>query len=177
MKIAISGPMGSGKSTIAKMIKSDNDKYIIYSFGKKIKDIAYDLFNMDKNFKDRSLLINIADKMRDIDPDIWAKYIVKQMDGHKYCIIDDLRFQNELDILENDNDWIYIILHIDNDKRLERLKKLYPDNYDDHVKNMTHLSEKGELQFSNHNRTLHLNSDDSLENIKYNIEYFINKFK
>jgi len=66
---------------------------------------------------------------------------------------------------------------IDNYKRLERLKKLYPDNYDDHVKNMSHLSEKGELQFSNHSRTLHLNSGDSLENIKYNIEYFINKFK
>ena len=79
MKIAISGPMGSGKSTIANMIKSDNDKYIIYSFGGKIKEIAYDLFDMNKNIKDRSLLINIADNMRMIDQDIWAKYIVKQI--------------------------------------------------------------------------------------------------
>ena len=177
MKIAISGQMGSGKSTIANLIKNTDERYKIYSFGQKVKDVAYDLFNMDRNFKDRSLLINIADNMRMIDPDVWAKYIIKQIDNHKYCIIDDLRFQNELDILETDNEWIYIVLHIDDDKRLERLKKLYPDNYDDHVKNMKHLSEKGELKFSNHSRTLHLDSDDSLENIKNNIEYFINKFK
>ena len=145
MKIAVSGPMGSGKSTIANMIKNTDERYNIYSFGQKVKDVAYDLFNMDRNFKDRSLLINIADNMRMIDPDVWAKYIVKQIDNHKYCIIDDLRFQNELDILEKDDEWIYIVLHIDNNKRLERLKKLYPDNYDDHIKNMSHLSEKGEF--------------------------------
>ena len=177
MKIAISGPMGSGKSTIANMIKSGNDKYIIYSFGGKIKEIAYDLFNMNKNIKDRSLLINIADKMRMIDQDIWAKYIVKQIGDNPCCIIDDLRFQNELDILEKDDDWIYIILQIDEQKRLDRLRSLYTDNYDDHIKNMTHLSERGDLQFKNRKRILYIDSSDSLDNIKYNIEYFINKFK
>ena len=177
MKIAISGPMGSGKSTIANMIKSGNDKYIIYSFGGKIKEIAYDLFNMNKNIKDRSLLINIADKMREIDQDIWAKNIVKQIGDNPYCIIDDLRFQNELDILEKDGDWIYIVLQIDEQKRLDRLKSLYANNYHDHIKNMTHLSEQGNLRFKNKKKILYIDSGDSLDNIKYNIEYFINKFK
>jgi len=177
MKIAISGPMGSGKSTIANMIKSGNDKYIIYSFGGKIKEIAYNLFNMNKNIKDRSLLINIADKMREIDQDIWAKNIVKQIGDNPYCIIDDLRFQNELDILEKDDDWIYIVLQIDGQKRLDRLKSLYANNYHDHIKNMTHLSEQGNLRFKNKKKTLYIDSGDSLDNIKYNIEYFINKFK
>ena len=98
------------------MIKKSYYEYEIYSFGGKIKDIAYDLFQMDKNIKDRSLLINIADRMRDIDPDIWAKYIINDIGDHKYCIIDDLRFQNELDILQKDGEWIYIILHIDEKK-------------------------------------------------------------
>ena len=49
-------------------------------------------------------------------------------------------------------------------------------NYDDHIKNMTHLSEQGNLQFKNKKKILYINSDDSLDNIKYNIEYFINKF-
>jgi len=177
MKIAISGPMGSGKTTIANLIIKSNSEYKIYSFGGKIKEIAYDLFNMNKNIKDRSLLINIADKMRDIDQDIWAKYIVKQIDNNKYCIIDDLRFQNELDILEKDDDWIYIILQIDEQTRLNRLKSLYTDNYDDHIKNMKHLSEQGNLQFKNKRKVLYINSGDSLDNIKNNIEYFINKFK
>ena len=178
MKIAISGPMGSGKTTIANLIKETNDEYEIYSFGRKIKDIAYELFNMDKNFKDRSLLINIADKMREIDPDVWAKYIIKQTNDKKCCIIDDLRFQNELDLLENNSDdWIYFILQMDEETRLNRLKNLYPDNFDDHVKNMSHLSELGILNFKNKKRILYINSNDSLDNIKFNIEYFIKKFK
>ena len=65
MKIAIYGPMCSGKSTIASIIQENNSDYKIFSFGKKIKDIAFELFNMEG--KDRSLLINIADKMREID--------------------------------------------------------------------------------------------------------------
>ena len=47
----------------------------------------------------------------------------------------------------------------------------------DHVKNMSHLSERGDLNFHTGSKVLHLNSDDSLEEIKFNIEYFINKFK
>tara|TARA_B110000967_G_scaffold182400_1_gene200287 strand:+ start:152 stop:685 length:534 start_codon:yes stop_codon:yes gene_type:complete len=177
MKFAITGPMCSGKSTIANLLKTLNKELEIYSFGKKIKDIAHELFNMDENLKDRSLLINIADKMRDIDPDIWAKYIIKQTTKKEHCIIDDLRFQNELDLLEEDGEWIYIILNINVVTRLNRLKQLYPDNYNDHIKNMNHLSEKGELQFKNTSKLLYIDSNDSLENIKYNIEYFINKFK
>ena len=59
VKIAISGPMCSGKSTIAKYICSLNPDYKIYSFGQKIKDIAKELFDMG-DIKDRSLLIDIA---------------------------------------------------------------------------------------------------------------------
>ena len=178
MKIAISGPMCSGKSTIANIIKETNEKYIIYSFGQKIKDLASELFNMDKSIKDRSLLINIASKMREIDPDVWAKYIINSMKGNTHCIIDDLRFQNELDILQEDSsDWIYIVLQIDEKKRIERLKNLYPNNYADHIKNMNHTSERGRLNFKNNKRILYLNSDDSLDMIKFNVEYYINKFK
>jgi cytidylate kinase len=76
MKIAIYGPMCSGKTTVANIIKELNSKYKIFSFGNKIKELARDLFYMDG--KNRSLLINIADKMREIDEDVWAKYIIKQ---------------------------------------------------------------------------------------------------
>ena len=79
MKIAIYGPMCSGKTTVAKIIQEYNDEYQIYSFGQKIKDLALELFDMkDKN---RSLLIAIGSKMREINPDVWAKYIVKQTEG------------------------------------------------------------------------------------------------
>ena len=60
------------------MIKNTNDRYNIYSFGQKVKDVAYDLFNMNKNFKDRSLFINIADNMRMIDPDVWENILLNK---------------------------------------------------------------------------------------------------
>ena len=34
------------------MIQESDERYNIYSFGQKVKDVAYDLFNMDRNFKD-----------------------------------------------------------------------------------------------------------------------------
>ena len=62
--------------------------------------------------------------MREIDSDVWAKYIINQTNSCNYCIID-LRFQNELDLLENNlNDWLYFILHIDENTRLNRLKQI-----------------------------------------------------
>ena len=176
MKIAISGPMGSGKTTIANMIKKKYPNYKVFSFGQKVKDIAVELFNMDKNNKNRSLLINIADKMREIDIDVWGKYIINKTSNEEYCIIDDLRFQNELDLLQKDDEWVYIILYLDENKRLKRLKQSYPDNYNDHIKNMNHLSELGVLKF-NDKKVIHINSGDSLINIKYNIKCFIDKYE
>ena len=140
MKIAIYGPMCSGKSTVAKLIHDLDNEYRICSFGKKIKDLAVELFQMEG--KDRSLLITIADKMREIDEDIWAKYIDRQTKDIKKCIIDDLRFQNELNYL---NGWKIISLTTSLEERLKRLNELYPYNYEDHIKNMKHKSENDKL--------------------------------
>ena len=112
--------------------------------------------------------------MREIDTYVWGKYIINKTSNEEYCIIDDLRFQNELDLLQKDDEWVYIILYLDENKRLKRLKQLYPDN--DHIKNMNHLSELGILNF-NDKKVIHINSGDSLINIKYNIKCFIDKYE
>ena len=62
MKIAIHGKMCYGKTTLANIIKDFDNSYEILSFGKKVKDIAKDLFNMQN--KDRTLLTSIGTKMR-----------------------------------------------------------------------------------------------------------------
>ncbi len=138
MKFAIHGPMCSGKTTISEIIKGHDSEYKTYSFGGKVKDIARDLFKMEG--KDRSLLISVASKMREIDPDVWAKYVVSDIEreNKQKCIIDDLRFQNEADYLK---DWTFISLTTPKGVRIERIKKLYPNNYEDHIKNMNHISE------------------------------------
>ena len=152
MKIAIYGPMCSGKTTVASIIQDHDKRYSIYSFGQKIKDIANELFQMEG--KDRSLLINIADKMRDIDEDVWVKYIIRQTDKCDHCIIDDLRFQNELEYLGG---WKVICLIVPDKERIKRIKHLYPNNYDDHIKNMKHISENDKLRLPSD--TIYLHTD------------------
>jgi len=166
MKIAICGKMCSGKSTIANMLKEYDDRFKIFSFGNKIKVLANELFDMDLKNKDRSLMIAIGSKMREINPDVWVNYIIKETKDEEFCIIDDLRFQNELDILEK-NDWKIISLNISEELQTERIKNLYKDNYDDHLKNRNHLSEENSLIFKN--EPLLINSNSSLDIIKETI--------
>ena len=152
MKIAIYGPMCSGKTTIANIINDYDKTYEIYSFGQKIKDLAKELFNMEG--KDRSLLINIADKMRDIDEDVWAKYLINKTKDKENCIIDDLRFQNELNYL---HDWKIICLTTPLNIRKQRIIETYPKDYQDHIKNMEHKSETDKLNFPKN--TIFLSTD------------------
>ena len=93
MKIAICGKMCSGKSTIANMLKEYDDRFKIFSFGNKIKVLANELFDMDLKNKDRSLMIAIGSKMREINPDVWVNYIIKETKDEEFCIIDDLNFK------------------------------------------------------------------------------------
>lgn len=168
MKIAISGPMCSGKSTMAKLICSLNDNYKIYSFGQKIKDLAKELFDMG-DIKDRSLLINIANSMKNINQNVWINYILKQCSDKENCIIDDLRFENELNVLKNSDEWYFIVLHVPREERIKRIKELYPQNFEDHIKNMNDISEKGLIDFPL-GRTLYINWGDGEENILESIK-------
>ena len=168
MSIAIYGPMCSGKTTVANIIKGEHDNFQIYSFGGRIKELASELFNMQK--KNRSLLINIADKMREIDEDVWAKYIINKTKDKEYCIIDDLRFQNELNYL---NDWIIISLTTPYETRINRIKGIYKEDYKDHIKNMQHKSETDELKLPEN--TIYINTDVPFIELKKTVLKIINK--
>lgn len=138
MRLAITGNLCSGKSYLAKiLVKKYNLE--LFSFAGKIKEIANDLF--DSKFKDRLLLQNIADKMKEIDPDVWIKYVIKSIEDKDNIIIDDLRFPNELKYLK-ENGFIIIRLNVDEETRIQRIKNTYPDKYSEHIKGMNHNSEK-----------------------------------
>ena len=59
MKIAITGKMCSGKTTLSNYLCQLEPRFQIFSFGKKVKEVASDLFNMDPLIKDRSLLTSV----------------------------------------------------------------------------------------------------------------------
>ena len=101
IKIAISGKMCSGKTTLCNklkyILKEKNNKNIkIFKFADLIYDIAKKGYNMKE--KDRNLLIDIGDKLRSIDESVFTNYLinnVKQYDNDddiEFIVIDDLRF-------------------------------------------------------------------------------------
>lgn len=162
MKIAIVGKMCSGKTTVANIITEINPSYQRYSFGQKVKDVAIDLFNM-KN-KDRSLLVKIGGFMRDIDPDVWVNYLLKQIKDVDNCIIDDIRYQNEVDACKKLG-FTFIYLTIPKQIQIKRIKRVYPDNYMDHIQNINHVSETNNLQLENF---IEINtSNRTIEDVKY----------
>lgn len=133
MKIAICGVMCSGKSTIAELIRNKLPNTYIISFADKIKDLAYELFDMkDKN---RTLLINIGEKMKEINDKVWINYTIKQSYKHDNIIIDDLRFENEYKELIK-HDFILIKLNISKELQIKRLQNTYPNNWDNHLKHI-----------------------------------------
>ena len=167
MKIAISGPM-CWKINFGKYICGLNDDYKIYDgLGQKIKDIARELFDMG-DIKDRGdLLINIANSMKEINQNVWINYI-KECKDVENCIIDDLRFNNELNVLVNFDDWHFIVSsEFPKKERIKRIKKLYPENYEGHIKNMDDI-EKGLINLP-WGKTLYINWGDGEENIKESI--------
>ena len=144
MKIAICGKMCSGKSTLANYIMSTYPGYQKYSFAQKVKELCVELFDMEG--KDRLLLINFANKMRDIDGKVWVNQVLKQTESKEKCIIDDVRYQNEVDALIDDG-WSFIQLNVPNETQQKRIMELYPDNYQEHIQSMNHISERNEFIF------------------------------
>jgi len=172
MKIAITGKMCSGKTTLSNYLVSIEPRFQVFSFGKKVKEVASDLFQMDPNFKDRSLLTSIGQKMREIEPDVWANYVINQTKDLNYCIIDDLRYQNEYELLAKEG-WKIIQLNISKELQEQRIQSIYPENYQDHLKNRTHASERNSFQWINGGPDLIIDTSQDREDIQKLIHSFI----
>jgi len=139
MRIALFGPMCSGKSTIAKHLEKDKN-FKIFNFAGKVKKYCKEIFNME--YKDRALLQDFANKCRDIKPTVWVdlveKEIIKNKDSN--IVIDDLRYPNELEMLKRYN-FTIVKLHISKSLQIERLKITYPKTYKEHLERLDHKSE------------------------------------
>jgi adenylate kinase family enzyme len=173
MKIVICGKMCSGKTTLAQTIQRMDSRYTIHSIGQKVKDLATDVFQMKG--KDRDLLIAIGTQMREIDPDVWVKHIISQTQGETHCIVDDMRYQNEYDILRQ-HGFIVIQLHISRDIQEQRIKKLYTGNSQEHLKNRGHLSERNLFEwYSGSEPVLTIDNAEDQDKVMQRIHSFLQK--
>ena len=145
-RIAFSGKMGAGKSTLAKMIKDyfkeQDCDFKIFSFATGVKKVAIDFFNMDPEKKNRELLIQIGNKMREIDPDVWAKRVISEVGELDFCLVDDLRYQNEARYLKKAG-FTLIKLRISHELQEKRLRETYPETWEKHLEFQNHFTEQG----------------------------------
>ena len=173
MKIAITGKMCSGKTTLCNYLCELEPRFEIFSFGKKVKQVASDLFQMDPFCKDRPLLTSLGQKMREIDSEVWINYVIKQCQDKDFCLIDDLRYQNEYEALVK-NGFKIIQLNISDDLQEKRIREIYPLNYMDHLSARTHLSELNNFEWLNEGHPhLSIDSGEDVNEIRNTIKEFI----
>jgi len=110
--IALTGPMGSGKTTAANYLATQYG-YLKYSLAKPLKEIATELFGSQR--KDRKLLQDLGDAIKTIDRDIFCKHlwrrVLKQGIPHRLTriVIDDLRFLHEEEFFRKRNFIIVLV--------------------------------------------------------------------
>ncbi len=141
IKIGILGRMGSGKTSLANEFIKQCPYFVRLAFADKVKQIASELFQM--KYKDRRLLQNIGGKMREINPDVWANYVINKAKGFSHVVVDDVRYENEVTKLREAG-FTIIYLDIDRETQLNRLKITYPDDWETHANLNGHDSEKAD---------------------------------
>lgn len=142
MKIAISGKIASGKTTLAQAIQQTDERVEIYSFASPIKEIAYEYFGMSKDpaLKNRPLLQDIGRNLRLIDSNVWVKAFLNKTNSKTHVVCDDLRFKNEAKMLKKAG-FLLIRLNIDRDEQVQRLKNTYPQTWEEHCAKLSNVSE------------------------------------
>jgi dephospho-CoA kinase len=142
LKIGICGHMRSGKDTVADYLQ-EKYKFQRFAFGTGIKETINQLFpDQLQNGKPRTLMQQLGQGMRQIDPDVWVKYFDRQvqanttMDTNVSCT--DLRQPNEYKYLVEQG---YTIIRVTAplERRLEHIKAA-GDNFT--MQNLLHETEK-----------------------------------
>lgn len=171
MKIAFIGKICTGKTYISKQLANIHNCKI-FSFASKIKELAADLFDMKQ--KDRKLLQDLGEKMREINYNVWVNYLIKKIKDEERVIIDDLRYTNEYNALR-ENGFIIIKLEISKEEQINRIKKTYPNTYQEHISRLNHVSETNGDNLHAH---LTVKSDENaLQKIRsyllFNLDYLV----
>ena len=134
---AFLGRMASGKGTYTDSIRRAIEEefsvqvYRVPSFSAKIADIARDLFgapDVADGKPDRSLLQAIGAKMKEIDPAVWANYLIRDIKrGDRLpFVVEGLRSSHEVGAFRDNFDNIVVVrIRANQDKRVEVYKRVY----------------------------------------------------
>lgn len=122
--VGITGKMGSGKTTAARFVLTENEHFVLFRIAGKLKQIVQEL---DLPYT-RDTLQRVATFFRKIDHDVWVKNTVKAIDetlekSSVCCIVvDDVRFQNEVDFLRK-RGFVIVRIKTSDEVRRKRIER------------------------------------------------------
>ena len=172
--IGITGPMGAGKTTVAKQILLYNSNMELYSISKKIKTIISEL-NLPYR---RDVLQETGDFFRKYDSLIWVTYLLRQINLNQPnigAVIDDIRYTEECSYLRKQKFFIIRVIASDNLRR-ERIAKRDTIDIDDDtwIAWNQHSTEKETLTMP---VDLEITNNGSLEDISQEVQRLLKNFK
>ena len=140
MKVAICGPMASGKTTIADYLV-EHHGFVKLSFATGVKAMGAKIIEtmIDEGIlppeaagkKHRAVLQAIGAEGRRLRPTIWIEDALNQADSHENVVIDDMRYINEAK-LAHDQGFVNVRLCISENLQKSRLQRTYPDDWESH---------------------------------------------
>jgi len=136
IRIAFAGKSRSGKTTSANYLLRTYG-FVKISFTGKLIEFAHEFFpeRFEKGEKPQDLIQALHEKLREIDPDVWIKYVTRKIETlpkDADIVIDDLRYRNDYATVKslgflvvcldpsNENDLPYDIL-LENEGTVEDL--------------------------------------------------------
>lgn len=151
VKVAICGKMASGKTTLAERFVSEYSDFGRFSLADAVKKFARFVYDIPEGHKDRVAFQKIGDgARRHLYEDIWIHTLFNEVAHHeavanndgfiKHFVVDDVRYLNEVIKMKADG-WLLVKLDISDDLQIERLKNVYPDDWETHVGARNHSSE------------------------------------
>ena len=172
--IGITGPMGAGKTTVAKQILLYNSNIELFSISKKIKSLVSEL-NLSYR---RDILQETGDFFRKYNSLIWVVYLLRQINliqSNIGAVVDDIRYSEECSYLRKQKFFIIRVIASDNLRR-ERIAKRDAIAIDD--KTWTtwnqHPTEKDTLTMP---VDLEITNNGSLEDISQEVQRLLKNFK
>lgn len=179
MKIGICGKIASGKTTFANLLV-ENYGFQKFSFATAVKQFATEICGMNPEKKDRELLQKIGHEGRRLlFEDVWVETVMRKTKKVDLAIVDDVRYINEFNALKN-NGWIMIKLNISSELQEKRIRETYPDNFQQHLDNLTHPSETemDEINIKAFDYSINVDDQDCFDKFFYTFtSFYLKKVK
>lgn len=134
MKIGILGKGGSGKDTVADILREKGFKCVAFSDG--LYEICRNFYGM--TVKDRALLQDVGAAMRSVDKDVFVKRALAALKDEEMQCITDVRAVNECMALK-DSGFVTVRVLCPLEKRIKRIENrdgiICDDVYIDRLEN------------------------------------------